>query len=92
MKFYSNFKKMKKIITIVFILLLNLFPYYGRSYFRYTGVNPDEKVLNLGTPIASIVIDFNTSPYLFIGPLYPFLFFINFVIIIFFIFLKIRKK
>lgn len=53
---------------LVIFLIMDLYPEYGSPHFRYTGSDIDNTVLNLGYPLASLIIDFETAPYFFIGP------------------------
>ncbi len=52
------------LLTGVFIVI-DFWPTYGAPFFRYTGSNPDEKVWNLGFPIAWFIYDDNTLPHWF---------------------------
>lgn len=53
---------------LVIFLVMDLYPEYGSPYFRYTGSDPEDKVLNMGWPFTLFIIDFNTKPFLFDGP------------------------
>lgn len=79
----------KKLFLLIVFFLINFFPSYSAPYFRYTGSDSSVDVLNLGFPLFSMIVDINTSPFVFFGPLFPVLILFEMVALVLF---STRKK
>ena len=85
-------KKRLIFVAVVLLILINIFPVWGRPHWRYTGSSPDRNVLNLGLPLGHTMVDFNCSPYVFFAPTAQFLFPLEILGVFIYIFLNKKKK
>ncbi|HVY70622.1 MAG TPA: hypothetical protein VHH73_11885 [Verrucomicrobiae bacterium] len=56
-------------VLLGLFLLMDFYPRFGRTDFRYTGCDPAREVLNLGYPLAFFIYDKTIRPPLVIAPL-----------------------